>query len=195
MSEIKRKNRFGNFLVWTLFSVALAVVLHFVIVQQIPSLMTKRSVEAILARKKTTEYNRLFYNDLSYAGTDLVVMSNADMRSSIGFYDVSEKPLKIRVVVPESGNYWSISLYAWNTDNFFVRNDRNAGAKEFDLILVKAGSKYQAQTGEEVVESATTRGVILMRYIVANRADQAELARVAAEQSKSFVQSVETNQY
>ncbi len=196
MSEkIKQRNRVKGFLLWTFFTVALAAVLHFVIVWQIPSYMTKKTVGAILARKKTTEFNRLFNNDLSYAKTDVVVMSNADMRNSIAFYDVSEKPLKIHCVVPKTDNYWSISLYAWNTDNFFIRNDQNAKAREFDLILVKSGSNYQAQTGEEVVESPTNRGVILIRYIVANRADKEELARIAAEQEKSFVQPIDSEQY
>lgn len=189
------KPRLRNFLIRAGLTVALAIVLHFVIVWQIPSFVTGRAVGGILARKKTTEYNKLFHNDLSYAGTDLVVMSNADMRSSIGFYDVSEKPLKVHCVVPNSENYWSISLYAWNTDNFYVRNDRNAPAREFDLVLVKPNSKYQKQAGEEVIVVPTTSGVILMRFIVSNRSNAEELAFVAGEQSKSFVQTLETVDY
>lgn len=184
-----------KFFAWALFTLALAVVFHFIVVWRIPSVMTTKNVEAILARKKTGEYNRLFYNDLSYAGTDLVVMSNADMRSSIGFYDVSDKPVKIRCVVPNTGNYWSISLYAWNTDNFYVRNDRNAPGREFDLVIVKTNSKYRKLADEEVVVSPTGKGVVLMRYIVADRSDSAELLSVGEEQKKSAMQTIETNDY
>lgn len=190
-----RSNRLKNFIAWTIFTLALAVVLHFAVVWRIPSFVTNRSVETIFARKKTREFNKLFYNDLSYAGTDVVVMSNADMRSSIAVYDVSQKPVKIRSTVPNTGNYWSISLYAWNTDNFYVRNDRNAPAKEFDLVIVKPNSKYQKQGSEEVVVSPTDKGVVIMRYIVSDRQNAEELKRVGEEQNKSSMQVIETQEY
>jgi uncharacterized membrane protein len=188
-------SRLPKFFGWLIFTLTLAVALHFVIIWQIPSFVTNRTVEGIFARKKTREFNRLFHNDLSYAGTDLVVMSNADMKSSFAAYDVSEKPVKIHCVVPNTDNYWSISLFAWNTDNFYVRNDRNAPAREFDLIIVKSGSKYQKKEGEEVVVSPTEKGIVLLRYIVSDRSNQEEINFVTAEQNKSFAQVLETKNY
>jgi uncharacterized membrane protein len=190
-----RPSRLPKFFGWLIFTLALTVALHFVIIWQIPSFVTNRTVEGIFARKKTREFNRLFHNDLSYAGTDLVVMSNADMKSSFAAYDVSEKPVKIHCVVPNTDNYWSISLFAWNTDNFYVRNDRNAPARKFDLIIVKSGSKYQKKEGEEVVVSPTEKGIVLLRYIVSDRSNQEEINFVTAEQNKSFAQVLETKNY
>jgi uncharacterized membrane protein len=189
------KTGWGNFLFWLALTLGLAVVLHFVIVWQIPSFVTNRSVEAFFARKKVREFNRLFHNDLTNAGSDLVPMSNADIKNSLAVFDVSEKPVRIRCVVPNSENYWSISLYAWNTDNFFVRNDRSSDKKEFDLVIVKPDSKYQKQTNEEVIVSPTLKGVVLIRFIVSNRNDQNELVKLNEEQPKTTLQVVETSKY
>ena len=37
---------------------------------------------------------------------------------------------------PKTRSYWSIALYAANSDNFFVVNDRQAGGRPVDLVLV-----------------------------------------------------------
>jgi uncharacterized membrane protein len=190
-----RPSGLRRFFGWLIFTAALAVVLHFVIIRQIPSFVTNRTIEGIFARKQTREFNRLFVNDLPVAGRDLVVMTNGDMKTSLAAYDVSENPVKIHCLVPNTGNYWSISLFAWNTDNFYVRNDRNAPAREFDLIIVKSGSQYQKKEAEEIVVSPTEKGVVLMRYIVSNRGNQEEINFVTAEQNKSFAQTVETENY
>jgi uncharacterized membrane protein len=195
LPSIDRPNRLRKLLAWLAFTLALAAVLHFIIIWRIPAFATNRTVEGIFARKKTREFNRLFHNDLTYAGIDLVVMTNGDMKTSIAMYDVSEKPVKIHCVVPNTENYWSISLYAWNTDNFYVRNDRNAPAREFDLVIVKPNSKYQKQGSEEVVVSPTEKGVAVMRFIVSNRNNQEEISFITSEQNKSFAQVIETENY
>jgi len=58
-------------------------------------------------------------------------------------------------------------------------------------VIVKPGSGYQAKANEEVVVSPTLKGVVLMRYIVTNRNDAAELLRAEEDQKKSSIQTVE----
>jgi uncharacterized membrane protein len=195
LPKIDRPKSLRKLMPWLAFTLALAAILHFIIIWRIPAFATNRTVEGIFARKKTREFNRLFHNDLTDAGRDLVVMTNGDVKTSIAMYDVSEKPVRIHCVVPNTENYWSISLYAWNTDNFYVRNDRNAPAREFDLVIVQPNSKYQKQGNEEVVVSPTEKGVALMRYIISNRNDQEEINFITAEQNKSSLQTIETENY
>jgi len=92
--------------------------------------------------------------------------------------------------LPESDNYWSISLFAWNTDNFYVVNDRTARSKEFDLVIVRSDSRYRKSGSEEVIASPTDKGVIIVRMIVTDRNDEEELARISAVQTRTIVEPI-----
>ena len=94
-----------------------------------------------------------------------VVMPSPDMLYSVCTFDVSQRPLHISAH-PALGSYWSIALYASNTDNFYVLNDRQAGSKPVDLTLV---SRHSADAGKPgVVVPPTDTGVLLMRVLTGN---------------------------
>ena len=65
----------------------------------------------------------------------------------------------MHAVIPKD-TYWSVSMFAANTDNFFVMNDRKARAPQVDLVLVRAGQEYQSG-GNAIIVIPTRRGVIL----------------------------------
>jgi len=73
-------------------------------------------------------------------------------------------------------NYWSIALYSANSDNFFVRNDRQAAGKPVDLWLVPssgAPAQDRVPAGAEVVVSPSKTGFLLMRVLASDyQADQ-----------------------
>ena len=80
---------------------------------------------------------------------------------------------------PQLKNYWSIALYAANSDNFFVRNDRQAQGRPVDLWLVAAGGDPQHKpppASAEVVVSPSSTGFLLMRVLTSDY--QAEKAVV-----------------
>jgi uncharacterized membrane protein len=96
-----------------------------------------------------------------------VVMPSPDLLYAICSYDLAARPLRLRAD-PKLPTYWSIALYAANSDNFFVLNDRQAGARPVDLLLVGPGGSAPADgaEGSRVVSAPSARGLVLMRVLV-----------------------------
>jgi uncharacterized membrane protein len=97
-----------------------------------------------------------------------IVMPSPDLRYAVCVWDVSERPLRIRAQLGGL-RYGSIALYAANSDNFLVINDRQPEAAAIDLVLV--GPKAYASTaplpaGARTVSAPSTRGLLLMRVLV-----------------------------
>lgn len=99
-----------------------------------------------------------------------VVMPSPDMLYSVCTYDVSEGPVRV-TANPALPSYWSIALYASNSDNFYVLNDRKAGGKPVDLWLVSEGANrtgHAVPAGSQVVVTPTRKGFLLMRVLTGN---------------------------
>ena len=94
-----------------------------------------------------------------------VVRPSPDLLYSACGFDLSDKPLLVTAPVPR-GTYWSVSMFAANTDNFFVLNDRQLDADRVSIVLVKEGDASRAPDGHRVVQSPTTRGVVLFRMLI-----------------------------
>lgn len=151
----------------------------------VPQWETKKAVDRIYKRRGSWSLNQFGHGVLRVAGTDTVQRDNPDTVTSFAVYDVAAKPVRIHCAVPATDNYWSLSLFAWNTDNFYTVNDRNAPAKEFDVVVIRRGAAYAKQPGEVVVESPSGKGIALIRMIVSDRENKEELARLAVEQKKT----------
>jgi len=184
-----------QFTPWLMLTLVLATALHFIGIWYLPNYITEQTVEDIFKRRGNRQVNQIRYGELRSAGTDTVVRDNPDTVTSFAVYDVSEKPILIQCVIPDKDNYWSLSLFAWNTDNFFVVNDRTAKSKAFEFVIVKAGSKYQKQGQEEIVISPTNKGILIIRMIVTNREDKEELSQLAEVQKQTTMQLIESVQY
>jgi uncharacterized membrane protein len=90
-----------------------------------------------------------------------IVRPSPDFAYSACPYDLEGGPLVIAVSPWES--YWSLSLYAANSDNYFVIDDREArGGAEITLIR-RGGAR--PDDAERVVESPSRRGVALVRRL------------------------------
>jgi uncharacterized membrane protein len=110
-----------------------------------------------------------------------VVMPSPDLLYATCSIDVSQRPMRIRAD-PKTPNYWSIALYAANSDNHFVLNDRQAGGAPVDLVVV--GPKAYAQApvlppGTRVVNAPSAQGLLLMRVLVADYAAEREVVEAA----------------
>lgn len=88
--------------------------------------------------------------------------------SAICRYDLSEGPLK--VTVPVSTAYTSISFYTRYDVAYYAINDRAAGRRVIELDLMTAAQHEQVPEDEEItaadrliVESPTTTGLIAIR--------------------------------
>jgi uncharacterized membrane protein len=101
-----------------------------------------------------------------------IVMPSPDLLYSVCVFDVRQGPVRV-TAHPQHSNYWSIALYASNSDNFFVINDRKAAGKPVDLWLVSEGANTQGKDvpeGSTVVVAPTTEGFLLMRVLTADYA-------------------------
>jgi uncharacterized membrane protein len=85
--------------------------------------------------------------------------------------------------------YWSLSLYAANSDNFFVIDDREArmGA---EITLVRRGRAHP-EGASMVVESPTTRGVALIRRLAPDLDTYNGAAQVAREDVCASVSAIQ----
>ena len=88
--------------------------------------------------------------------------------SAVCRYDLSQGPLKLRV--PVSPAYTSVSFYTRNDVAYYAINDRAAGRRVIELDLMTTAQHDQVPEDEEItaadrliVESPTVTGVIAIR--------------------------------
>ena len=110
-----------------------------------------------------------------------VVMPSPDLLYATCALDVTERPMRIRVDLRTPG-YSSGALYASNSDNFFVLNDRQAGDAPVDLVLL--GPQPYAQDpvippGARTVTAPSARGLLLLRVLVADYASEKGVVEAA----------------
>ena len=97
-----------------------------------------------------------------------IVMPNPEFAFAGGAFDLAGGPVVFTCRVPDT--YWSLSLFAGNTDNFFAVNDAGAGppGTPVRLILVPKGTTAGAKAGfrmtveAEAVEAGETGVVVLV---------------------------------
>jgi len=93
-----------------------------------------------------------------------VVRPSPDLAYAICVYDLSDGPLKIRVAPWD--DYWSLSLYAANTDNYWTVNDKMF-PDGVEIMLQPGNSRA---TSPSIVESPTLRGAALIRRLAPTKA-------------------------
>lgn len=93
-----------------------------------------------------------------------VVRPSPDLAYSSCVFDVRNGPVRIDASIP-AGRYWSLSVFAPNTDNIFSVNDREIGEKpSYHLVLSADG-----RAGTLKVPGG--RGIALIRILVRDAAD------------------------
>jgi uncharacterized membrane protein len=146
-------------LLWLAATLALAAAVHYLAIVAYP-----RFLMISLMRRLEDRHGRnaLRHGNRPTPEDRVVVLPSPDLLYSIGVYDVTSAPL--RITAPAGSTYVSLSLYADNTDNFFVINDRQVGDGKFDVVLV--GPKAPEPDGKDapVVRAPTNTGIILFRY-------------------------------
>jgi uncharacterized membrane protein len=69
-------------------------------------------------------------------------------------------------------------LFASNTDNFFVINDRQVKSNPAEILLVAPGRSYPKPRNARVVVAPTARGVVLIRMLITDEAKINDLIRL-----------------
>jgi uncharacterized membrane protein len=156
--------------------VAIAVAVHGLAVWAVPRVIMNRVLAGTGAAG-----GGVFLPPMTDASQRRIVMPSPDLLYATCAFDLGAAPLRVRAD-PKAPGYWSIALYASNSDNVFVLNDRQAGGRPVDLMLVGPAAYAAAPAvpdGATLVTSPTARGLLLMRVLVADYVAQREQVEAA----------------
>jgi uncharacterized membrane protein len=164
MKRFSDRQRLWFYRVLTLITTAILV--HIAAVWVAPRLIMRVLMHGPMAQSMDMQ-NRAAFPPPVTAAARTVVMPSPDLLYSVCVFDVSEGPVRI-AANPNLKSYWSIALYAANSDNFFVVNDRKSAGKPVDIWLVSPGGSPGIRPipdGAQVVVSPSKTGFLLMRVL------------------------------
>ena len=159
-----------------ILTVILATIIHIAVVLALPSFIMNKAIQKIetsyinrliergLDTGNVTTINKVMHSPPINVNSRSVVAPSPDLVYSIVVYDVSEKPLLIDVTIPDT--YWSISFFSTQTDNYYVKNDRQFETNPAQLLLVSKDKAVEAPPNATVVKAATDKGIILFRSLI-----------------------------
>jgi uncharacterized membrane protein len=163
-------------------ALAIAVISHFAFVHAAPRVMMGVAIKRVGAGGA----NEWQFADRVTPLSRQIVRPSPDFAYSACSYDLSDGPVVISATPWNA--YWSLSLYAANSDNFFVIDDREAryGA---EITLVRAGRAHP-EGASMVVESPSQRGIALIRRLAPDIETYNAAAQVAREDVCASVASL-----
>lgn len=156
----------------------------------LPSLITDMTFRTMLGRG--ARVNALREARVRYAPNDVVPLDNADTVTRSTIYDLSDGPLLYEGVVPQGLEYWSVSIFARNSDTLFVANDRTIPPGRFRLVVRLADQRSAVPANAQVV-STSRRGFLLIRAVMMDRSDKADIARTLAAVADARVTALPGN--
>jgi uncharacterized membrane protein len=156
-----------RWLLWILAGALLGGIVHLVAVLMLPRTATQDAysrlspiapVNAVAAVPEPTPQNAVMpFMDPAFA-------------SAVCRYDLAAGPIKL--TVPISPAYTSVSFYTRRGVAYYAINDRSAGRRQIELQLMTAAQRAELPDDEEVtaadrliVESPSDTGLILMRAL------------------------------
>ena len=163
-------------------ALGIAVISHFAFIHAAPRVM----MDVAIKRVGGGGANQWQFADRVTPLSRQIVRPSPDFAYSACSYDLSDGPVVI-TATPWNA-YWSLSLYAANSDNFFVIDDREAryGA---EITLVRAGRAHP-EGASMVVESPSGRGIALIRRLAPDLENYNAAAQVAREDVCASVASL-----
>ncbi|MGC2084266.1 MAG: DUF1254 domain-containing protein [Bradyrhizobium sp.] len=149
--------------------VLLGGVVHLVSVLALPRIGTQ---DAYSRLTPITTVNAVTQLPLAEPGNSLMPFMDPAFATAICRYDLSEGPLKL--TVPVSQAYTSVSFYTRNELAYYAINDRSAGKKVIELDLMTEAQHNALPEDEEVtsadrliIDSPTPTGLIVLKALAA----------------------------
>jgi uncharacterized membrane protein len=109
-------------------------------------------------------WNQAAFPAQADARSRTIVAPNPDLLYAVCLIDLRKGPVLVSAD-PQLASYWSIALYASNSDNYFVLNDKAAGGKPVSLWLTSAKDSTPP-AGAHLVVSPSDTALLLMRVLV-----------------------------
>jgi uncharacterized membrane protein len=167
---------------WILLTIVMAALFHVLTVKAYPYYIMFK-----LSKSRQGVINTIHHAPPTTAESRAVVRPSPDLLYSACGYDVKEKPLRITAQAP-GDTYWSLSIFAANTDNFFVINDRQLDSRHAEVILVREGKTYPDHGDALVVEAPIDLGVVLLRMLITDEEKIDDLIKIQKQASCSPVE-------
>jgi uncharacterized membrane protein len=158
-------------------AVAVGIAAHFVTLYLTP--YTVMSVVTSSAAGQVG-WNSAFLPPRSSAQSRGVPRPSPDLLYSLCAYDLSQGQLHVTAPVPTE-TYWSVAIYADNTDNFFVVNDRQSGPLGLvDFALYLEGTR-PPEGDLPKIKSPSRTGLVLFRTLISDEKKLPELENLRKE--------------
>lgn len=137
---------------------------HVAVVVAAPSRIMEKAMGRLSGDGART--NRWTHAPRTSPASRQIVRPSPDLAYSSCVYDLSKGP--VLITAPAWDDYASLSIFAANTDNFYVVNDRQMPPGGARVVLVQEGQP-PPKVDAKVVVSPSTRGVALLRYLAPSR--------------------------
>ncbi|MGJ4904545.1 DUF1254 domain-containing protein [Bradyrhizobium sp. HKCCYLRH2060] len=149
--------------------VLLGGVVHLVSVLALPRISTQDAYSRLTPMTKLNAVTQL---PLADPGNSPMPFMDPAFAMAICRYDLSDGPLKL--TVPVSQAYTSVSFYTRNEIAYYAINDRSAGKRVIELNLMTEAQHEDLPEDEEItaadrliIDSPTTTGLIVLKALAA----------------------------
>ncbi|WP_426412915.1 DUF1254 domain-containing protein [Bradyrhizobium ganzhouense] len=149
--------------------VVLGLVVHLVSVLALPRIATQDAYSRLTPMTKLNSVTQL---PLADPNTSPMPFMDPAFALAICRYDLSGGPIKL--TVPVSQAYTSVSFYTRNEIAYYAINDRSAGKKVIELDLMTEAQHDALPEDEEItaadrliIDSPSTTGLIVMKALAA----------------------------
>lgn len=147
-------------------------------IERIPYLMTDTLFERMEA--SGARPNVLGKAVMRYAKGNIVPMANADILARSAILDLSNGPLEFTATPPRGlVDYWSVSVFAHNTDTLFVLNDTQVPEGEGVTVRLRLAGQPAAGPDVHDVVLPSARGFLLVRPTMPDRENPEAVAALA----------------
>jgi uncharacterized membrane protein len=145
---------------WIFATLVVAAVTHYVTLTAVPGTIMGTALSRMGAP------NEIHHQGRVTAASRGVVRPSPDLLYSVCPFDLTKGALRITSEVPK-GTYWSVSMFDDDTNNFFVKNDRQVKNGHIDIVLMgNAPLNKPLPHGAEPVHAPSARGLILFRTLI-----------------------------
>lgn len=134
-----------------------------------PSLIMSAAMKRVTGQ---TQANGWSFAPRTTEASRQIVRPSPDLAYATCRFDLRGGPIEVKAAASPAGDYFSISFYAANTDNFAAFNDRNSPSG-VDVVLALPGQA--TPPGRKVVISPSAQGLVLDRRLAP---DEARFARI-----------------
>lgn len=148
------------------------------------------STHAVLGeiRERGAQWNTLSVSSARTAAGNIVVRDNPDTITAFAMIDSGKGELLFDMPVLQEPLYWSVSVYAADTDVVHLTRDRDA---EGPVRLAFVRSAARVPEGYEHVDFTSSVLVLLVRAVVDDRSDSARVEAVRAELQRATLTALE----